>query len=287
MPGSKTYTSNKVNELLEHDFLAGINDMEKHRLKGVSFSIFKEVLKLCLSLFFTTLMSMLTLSTKEENQSDLIFSLEVISIFTAVFIGFYILTHIIFFIGKWVFAALFNKRIFPAEKKKAYLIFHKKIVNHIYLGISFENKYNLYISNATNKIDDLNLDLASNYLSQSVHYFKIALTDIQDLIPPYIKGKDFREKMNAEFLDYIGFPLINVSLASAQRSLNRLLATESQVKDLTNSILANNNGTTIQLAYSSSIKGLFEEINSFINSYELNLERVLNLQKYLCEVSPE
>lgn len=280
MPGSKTYTSNKVNELLEHDFFDGINDMEKHRLKGISFSIFAEILKICLSLLVTSFISIFTLPPQDD-ETNLIFNLEVITICIAIFIGAYLVINIIFRIGKWILDAIFNKRLLSSEKKKAYLIFHKKIVNHIYLGISFENKYKVYISNASNEIDDLNLDLASNYLSQSVHYFKIALAEIQDLIPPDVKEKGWREKKNAEFLDHIGFPLLNVSLVSAQRSLNRLLATESQIKKLTNSVLASYNKTTIQLAYSSSIEGLFVEINSYIISYESKLERVLYLQEYL------
>lgn len=280
MPGSKTYTSNKVNELLEHDFFDGINDIEKNKLKGFSKAVCTEILKICLSLLVTSLISLFTLPA-QDSEANLLFNFKIISICTAVFIGVYLLTNIIFWIGKWVLDAIFNKRLLTSEKKKSYLMFHKKIVNHIYLGISFENKYNVYISTASNKIDDLNLDLASNYLSQAVHYFKIALDEIQDLIPPDVKKDGWREKKNAEFLDYIGFPLLNVSFVSAQRSLNRLLATEIQIKNLTNSILANDNKTAIQLAYSSSIEGLFVEISSYINSYESNLERVLKLQNHL------
>ena len=36
MPGSKTYTSNKVNELLESEFLTSINGLEKSRIKNIS-----------------------------------------------------------------------------------------------------------------------------------------------------------------------------------------------------------------------------------------------------------
>ena len=280
MPGSKTYTSNKVNELLEHDFFDGINDMEKHRLKSFSKSIFMEIIKICLSLLLTTFISIFTLPT-QDNESSLIINLEIISLCLAGFICFYILTNVLFVVVKWIFDALFNKRLFSSEKKKAYLIFHKKIVNHIYLGISFENKYNAYISHASNKTDDLNLDLASNYLSQSVHYFKIALSEIQELIPPDTQKRGWREKKNAEFLDHIGFPLLSVSLVSAQRSLNRLVATETQIKELTKTVLANANEQAIKQAYSNSIEGLFSEINLYICGYESKLERVLCLQKYL------
>ena len=34
MPGSKTYTSNKINELLEMEFLDGVSKMEKHSAKN-------------------------------------------------------------------------------------------------------------------------------------------------------------------------------------------------------------------------------------------------------------
>ena len=42
MPGSKTYTSSKVNELLELEFIDNFHDLEKNRFKGVSRTIFSE-----------------------------------------------------------------------------------------------------------------------------------------------------------------------------------------------------------------------------------------------------
>ena len=280
MPGSKTYTTNKVNELLEYDFFNGINDLEKHTIKGVSRTVFGEIIKICLSLLLTTGISILTLPN-QDNDANLYFNLSVITSCTVAFIVFYAFINGMLVIGKWLFDALFNKRLVSAEKQKGYLLFHKKIVNHIYLGISFENKYNVYIAQATGGVNDLNFDLASNYLSQSVYYFKIALGDINDLIPPNTKKKGFREKKNAEFLDYIGFPLLNLSLISAQRSLNRLWTTEQHIRTIIDSISANSNTETIKQSYSKSIYTLFEEIKSFIDIFEAHSERTLGLQEYL------
>ena len=50
MPGSKTYTSNKVNELLESEFLTSINGLEKSRIKNISKIFFEETLKVILLL---------------------------------------------------------------------------------------------------------------------------------------------------------------------------------------------------------------------------------------------
>lgn len=284
MPGSKTYTSNKINELLEHDFLDGVSDLEKHGLKGISSTIFLEILKIGLSLIFTTWVSILTLPDG-SNPNDLLFNLKIIAICIIVFIIFYLLVNLIFITGRWLFDALFNLRRFSSQKEKASLDFHKKIVNHIYLGISFENKYNEYISRSTNKENDLMLDLSLNYLSQSVHYFKIASEEINKYIPSDAKRKGMRERKNAEFLNYIGFPLLNISLISAQRSLKRLLTTEGHIREITNSVLAASNRETIKLAYMNSINELFQEIRLYIGDYESKAEKTLRLQKYFHEHS--
>lgn len=275
MPGSKTYTSNKVNELLEAEFIDSINDLEKQRIKSVSTTLFWEIIKVSVSLLVTTLINLLILPAKENSEGSWE-ELKIIAICISVFILIYLIINGLAIVAKWLFDALFNKRLFFAEKKKGYLVFHKKIVNHIYLGISFENKYNTYISKASNQADDLNLDLATNYLSQSVHYFKIAKEELQELIPE--KNSGVLEKRNAEFLDFIGFPLMNVSLISGQRSLNRLLATEQKICDIAKEITAESNGAVIKQAYLSSISNLHSELKRYVSRYEDFLERSIALQ---------
>lgn len=280
MPGSKTYTSNKVNELLEAEFIDSINSLEKQRLKSISTTLFGEIIKVSVSLLVATLINLLMLSanasSENKNSESLWLELQIIAICILIFILVYLTVNGFVIISKWLFDALFNKRLFSAEKKKGYLNFHKKIVNHIYFGISFENKYNMYISRATSEADDLNLDLATNYLSQSVHYFKIAKEELQELIPQ--KNSGALERRNAEFMDFIGFPLINISLISGQRSLNRLIATEQQICDLAKAITAESNGGVIKQAYFSSITDLYSEIKTYISRYEDFLERAMALQ---------
>lgn len=275
MPGSKTYTSNKVNELLEVEVIDSINDLEKQRLKSISTTLFCEIIKVSISILVTTLINLLILSAKENTESSWS-DLKIIAICISMFILIYPIINGLAIVFKWLFDALFNKRICSTEKKKGYLNFHKKIVNHIYLGISFENKYNMYISKASSQADDLNLDLATNYLSQSVHYFKIAKDELQELIPE--KNSGVLEKRNAEFMDFIGFPLMNVSLISGQRSLNRLLAAEQKICNLAQEITAEANGGVIKQAYLTSISSLYSEIKRYVSRYEDFLERSIALQ---------
>ena len=275
MPGSKTYTSNEVNELLEAEFIDSINDLEKQRLKSISNTLFWEIIKVSVSLLITTLINLLISPAKESPENSLS-QLKMIAICIFVFIIIYLIINGLAIVTKWLFDAFFNKRLFTAEKRKGYLNFHKKIVNHIYLGISFENKYNMYLSKASSDADDLNLDLATNYLSQAVHYFKIAKEELQELIPEENNG--VLEKRNAEFMEFIGFPLMNVSLISGQRSLNRLLSTEQQICNIAEEITAEANGGVIKQAYICSISNLYSEIKRFVSRYEDFLERSIALQ---------
>lgn len=278
MPGSKTYTANKVNELFEVEFINDIGTMEKQRLSGISFKLFLEVIKICISLFVTTLINRSILPNGDEPISlyDLML---IISKYILVFILAYVIVYGLAIVGKWFFNAFFNKRLLCSEKKKAYLNFHKKIVNHIYLAISFENKYNMYITLSGEQSNSLNLDLAAIYLSQSVHYFKIAYEELCELVPPKRKGK--AEKRNASFMDYMGYPLVNVSLISGQRSLERLLENQNVISDYIENIKAKSNEGIIKTTYLNSIKELYVEIKFYKNKYESFLERSVALQNII------
>lgn len=49
MPGSKTYTSYKANELLEFELLDAIQSMNKKRSSSFRFTLFWEVVKISIS----------------------------------------------------------------------------------------------------------------------------------------------------------------------------------------------------------------------------------------------
>lgn len=276
MPGSKTYTTNKVNELLEFDFFEGINEIEKNRSKNISSAISEEIIKICISLYVSTYTGVFS---STENAADSVYNLKVMSKCILIFVIIYIVATVSWKVLKWIFDAIFNKRLLLGEKKKAYISFHKRIINHIYLGISFENKYNEYITKTSNRKNDLNLDLASNYLSQSVHYFKVAKSELFELIPTKAGRSAFREKLNAKYLDYIGYPLIFTSLITAQRSLNRLLNSQNNINQYKANIDSENNNSTIRNAYKKSIDDLFHDINTYTSDYQALLERVISLEK--------
>lgn len=136
----------------------------------------------------------------------------------------------------------------------------------------------MYISKASSKEDDLNLDLATNYMSQSAYYFKIAKEELIELIPERSSGK--LEKRNADFLSFIGYPILNISLISAQRSLNRLIASEEQICGFLANITAKSNEGVIKQAYQKSINDLYEKIKTdYVPKYEEFLERSISLQR--------
>lgn len=278
MPGSKTYTSNKVNELIEEEFIDGINNLEKQHSKSISNTVFWEITKVSISILATTLINLL-LASQNGYSTPSWSDLRIISSCIIIFIVMYFIVNGLAIAFKWLFDAIFNKRLLSSEKKRGYLIFHKRIVNHIYLGISFENKFNMYISKASSKEDDLNLDLATNYMSQSAYYFKIAKEELIELIPERSSG--ILEKRNADFLNFIGFPTLNISLISAQRSLNRLNAAEKQIRAFIVNMNAKSNEGVIKQAYQKSINDLYAEIKEYIAKYEDFLERSITLQKII------
>ncbi len=289
MPGSKTYTSNKVNELLEAEFLEGMNDFEKVKMRGFSKTVFWEVIKISLSLLIANLIQLLTLTKNSAdvfgntaNLNDtlnLAEELKVIITCLALFIFIYFVLSMLAKGIIWVYDAIFNLRGLSSEKKKAYWIFHKKIINHIYLGISFENKYNHYIQRASKAENDLNFDLSMHYLSQSVHYFEIAQNELKDLIPKEVTNKKKESPKNAEYLAYVGYPLICVTLVSAQRSLNRLQETKEKVEGIIEEVEAKDNKDTIVTGFSVSETSLFNDIKRYIDKYNFFLKRTQDLQK--------
>lgn len=285
MPGSKTYTSNKINELLEMEFLDGVSEMEKHSARKLTNAFFCEVLKISLSLLASVGIEYLSLKETStsakpaiEPMGELIVEMETIISLISVFVLSYLLINLLVFVGKWIFSAVFNKRILPSEKAKSYADFHKKIINHIYLGISFENKYNVYVSVANAQKNDINFDLAANYLSQAVHYFRLAKDELSELIPSQVKRGSYLDRRNAMYLDYIGFPIITIALISGQRSLMRLLETKNKILNVTDSIVAKANQHSIKQGYSNSFKFLFDVIGSYVDCFQGFLERVEDLQ---------
>lgn len=288
MPGSKTYTSNKINELLEMEFLDVVSEMEKHSAKKLTNAFFGEVLKISLSLLASVGIEYLSLketSTSAKPAVDptgkLIVEMETIISLILVFILSYVLINLFILVGKWIFSAVFNKRILSSEKAKSYADFHKKIINHIYLGISFENKYNIYVDVASGQPNDINFDLTANYLSQAVHYFRLAKDELSDLIPTQVKKWSYLDRRNAKYLDYIGFPIINIALISGQRSLMRLLETKDKLLKITDSIVADANVLSIKQGYSNSLIVLFDEIDSYADCFQDFLKRVADLQMLL------
>ena len=285
MPGSKTYTSNKINELLEMELLDVASEMEKHSAKKLINAFFCEIIIICLSLLLSVWAEYLSLkdiptasrSTVTPIEESIV-KMETIMSLICVFVLSYLLIHLLVKVVIWFFSAIFNKRILPSEKVKAYADFHKKIINHIYLGISFENKFNEYVSRIKKGKSKIDFDLAANYLSQATHYFRLAKDELSDLIPTEAKRGSYLDRRNAMYLDYVGFPVINIALISGQRSLGRLSENKEEIHKYVEDIDDEANKCTIKQGYSNSLESLFDEIGSYVTCYQSFIERVVYLQ---------
>lgn len=276
MPGSKTYTSYKANELLESEFLDTLQSLKRNRFWDISNIIVSEILKISLSILISAIVNYM-ITPPEIIHNILPKELSTIAVFIFLFIIIYLLMYFVLVMIRLILDTLFNKRRRQTIKNAAYETFHKRILNHIYLAISFENKYIVYLSKQHNSIDDLNFDLAINYLSQAVHYFKLSKISLNKLIPPLVKNTGYRERKNAEFLGHIGYSILSISLVSGQRSLNRLYNTKSKILNSVSNISSTSNNSTIRLNYTTSINMLFSEINDCISQFNQHLVRTTKL----------
>lgn len=280
MPGSKTYTSNKVNELFEIEMRESAQLVEDKKGKNIASTIFWEVLKITASILGTTYYNY-RFMLPEKEISDTIPYYEQLQLLLYHILGFivlYILLTGLCKSSRWLIEIFFSKRVFPSVKKQSYDRFHKKILNYIYLGVSFENKFNVYLMHHLKSESSLNyttdLDLAINYLSQSIYYFVKAYSGIDDIIPQRIKPNGRKEMANAKFLKYIGYSHLLISFASAHNSLTRLANSTETLKA---KII--NMPTTISESYKLSIDDLQHNyIVRLKDNYESLLVRTKSLK---------
>lgn len=228
MPGSKTYTSNKVNELFEIEMQESAYNSEAKKTKSIACMFFVEILKISLSLLGTIYFnyklnfSNLNISEKLSYSDQILFLIKIICGFIVLYLSLAAFIIILKIIIEW----LFGKRVFRGFRRKAYALFHKRILNYIYLGASFENKYNKYLNNYLNDNNSPDyskfLDLTMDYFSQSLYYFNKAYIEIDEFYPKKVKQNGRKEKLNAIFLNRIGFSHLIISFVSAYNSLKRL-----------------------------------------------------------------
>lgn len=270
MPGSKTYTANKVNELYEIEVHDTLHAMEhKH---GLVSNAFWEVLKISLSVLLTAIVSVSSTSGVDGTGIDMLIY------YTISFIILYVVLTALFKLLRLLIEILFSARIFPSVKKEYYNLFHKRTLNYIYLGISFENKYSSYLEKCA-KEDYVNnpcsdTDLIINYLSQSVYYFFLAQEEFDKVIPKRTQSER-KEKLNKKFLEYIGFPYLTISLASAKNALERLV---NHISCLTSVISKSAYPDDIKNSYTVSISKLGKKCNiDLIPAFSKHLFRINSL----------
>lgn len=280
MPGSKTYTSNKVNELFEIEMQESAQLVEDKKGKNIASTVFWEVLKIAASILGTTYYNYRFMLPEKEITDTIPYSeqLRLLLYHILGFIVLYILLTGLCKLFRWLIEIFFSKRVFPSVKKQSYDRFHKKILNYIYLGVSFENKFNVYLTHHLESEENLNyatdFDLTINYLSQSIYYFDKAYSGIDDIIPQRIKPNGRKEKANAKFLKYIGYSHLLVAFASAHNSLMRLVNSTEILKSKISDI-----PTTISESYKLSVDDLKQNyIVRLKDNYETLLVRTKSLK---------
>lgn len=234
MPGSKTFTSTKSNELLEYDLINEIKSINDSNLQKVCSKITIEFFKLLFSFAITSVLSISKnifhhLTNSEDAYNLLLMLYDAMKVFI-IFLLSYIFIH---YLGKFLtslFNLVFNERILNAKKDNYKRMFYSRTYNMIMLGISFENKSNHYKNNFAEEIksktyneivkDSNYIDLIVMYLSQSIYYFEVAETDLCKIIPVRMSGK--KEKVNLNYINHICISNLKLDLNSSINSLCRL-----------------------------------------------------------------
>ena len=278
MPGSKTYTANKVNELFEIEVHDTIHEIEtQHSFRS---GFFLEIIKIAISVLLSTIASIHTSDSNIQGINLLIHCI-------VIFILLYIVLTGLFAIGKYLVGTLLSRRIFRSIRKEQYNLFHKRTLNYVYLGISFENKYSSYLDKNKNCTfvngPSSDTDLIINYLAQAVYYFSIAHDGFEIVIPKETNNKR-KENINAKFVNYIGFPYLAISLSSALNSLDRLDDYISQLKDALRKAAIPPERMDIYLTSISELQdnyikllkssyfGSLSRVNALRNSYDISVK---------------
>jgi hypothetical protein len=229
MPGSKTFTSSKMLELLEYSLIEEYQKMQKRTSGSKTFSCFIEVAKVC---FSTMLSSVFVLNANLskifslEEPEGLIKAAAVLGIkICVVFLLGYILASLL--LSKIIFLvnSIFNSRLTKKTKERSKQTFCHITANLIMLAVSFERKcyaYHKEEGSITNELErNAWMDLEIKYFIQAISYFELAGKRLQDAIPDQMKFC-LKEKVNQKFEDYIGFDNLIIHITIALQSMDRL-----------------------------------------------------------------
>lgn len=271
MPGSKTYTSYKANELLEFELLNAIQSMNKKRSSSFRFTLFWEVVKISISVVFASLFSPYIDGKSLSEQWNFLGTLVLLFLLS------YLAVSGLLVVAKWLFDALFNKRRLRKEQVYANDYFHKRILNYVYLAIGFENKFNCYLqkySCCSNNCSEV--DLIVTYLAQAVYYFEKANTELKKIIPPKEMEKNIKkEKVNAEYLSIIGYDYLITSIEGSINSIKRISGAAKEL-EVNHPLLFK---CIFDQKYQDNVSALALTANMLILSYEQYYERVYALRE--------
>lgn len=229
MPGSKTFTSTKNLEFLESTLMEEYQDLQKGSRVKSAFHGVVEVAKILASTIFSVVCTKnanLKQIFSQKEPELLVKDILALGVYICVifFVG-YLFFSLIAFVLSFLFDALFNSSRWKWNRKKAKNSFYSVTVNLIMLAISFEQKSYSYhirekaISDKTEKEGWIDLEI--EYFLQAITYFQFAADRLRDTIPEKMNLR-CKEKINTEYLNYIGCDNIMSHIRIALKAMNRL-----------------------------------------------------------------
>lgn len=229
MPGSKTFTSTKNLEFLESSLMEEYQKLQHQPRLKRAFSGVVEVIKIVASAILSAFFALKTDLSKLFSQTNLEYLIEDIVILgikiCCVFFLGYILVSFVLYLLSFLLDAILNSRRWKSRRENAKQIFYKITVNLIMLAVSFEHKCYAYHEQEKKfpcgPAKNAWLDLEIEYFLQAITYFQFAEQRLIDLIPEKMHLK-CKERVNRQYIDYIGFGNIIAHIEIALQSMKRL-----------------------------------------------------------------
>lgn len=288
MPGTKTFTDTISNDLLVYDIVAELKSQNEENTKRTTIKIFVEFSKIVLSILIASIISLKAnvyeiLIVAEERYSLWKMLLGVIILYVMVIILYLILTLIVKLVAS-LRNYFLNDRSRDSVKKEAISKFRNRTNNLLAYGVSFENKasYGLRVFEGDIRgkgyqeivADESSLDVIIMFFCRSIVFLDSAYKELHDTIPNEMQDK--KEKINAEFLNCIGYSDMFCSLLVARNTIARLMCAREKIEKW---VKFNNEDEKVKNAWDTIMMESAEELKELKAKYSVIFDRVDKLNK--------
>lgn len=270
MPGSKTYTSTKSNELFEAEIELYLKKQNSSSAVEKCINVIIEVAKIILSAIipiyidqgFAKLFS--ASNTVSQNQTSIPNPNSVLTpqfvaeLFVPLIfyfsIGYAVLT-ILFSILKYLVQCFLSGRFWPKSKEAAKVYYHKVTLNQILLAMSFENKLRFYTQELVRQLSEAKpeevvektigdetkkhsvtqecetyVDMICSYFSEALYNIDNAIIGLKEAIPPSI-GNKVKRAVNLDYCQFIGIEYLKTGTNALKNILSRLTKSHNDLED--------------------------------------------------------